>query len=170
MVEYIDNAITFESWQHPGFLELCARYRDMTGWALGVVSGCFDLFHIGHVNLITQAVDYDPNPDLCIFLVALVNSDSSVAGLKGLHRPYNNLPARLRMIASQMGVQGAAGFNETTPEKALAVLKPKFLFKGEEYRDKPVPEAKHCGQLVFLPETKGYRSTELEQRIIAASR
>jgi len=170
----VDNAITFQDWRHPKFLATCAKHKggqmdDGRPWFLGVVNGCFDLFHLGHMNLIAQAVSYQAT-GRHVFLVALLNSDASVGRLKGLHRPYVPLPARLCMVAMQQFVEGgAAGFDEDTPEEALSVLRPDFLFKGAEYEGKSIPGAEHCGKVVFLPETPGFRTTDLERRIVAAA-
>lgn len=167
-----DNAITFGDWRHPEFLGLCDRHKKGgahgVDWVLGVVNGCFDLMHLGHVNLIQQAWDYMPNGPH-IFLVALLNTDASVGRLKGLHRPIIPLPARMWTLAMLRGVQAVAGFDEDTPAEALARLKPDFLFKGAEYKMRVIPGAEHCGEVVFLPETPGFRTTTIEEKIVAAA-
>lgn len=168
-----DNAITFLDWRHRDFLRYCDHHRggkteDGYPWVLGVVNGCFDLMHLGHLNFLHQAVEYETRKGH-IFLVALLNTDASVGRLKGLHRPIIPLPARMWTVAMQRGVQGAAGFDEDTPAEALARLKPDFLFKGEEYRGTDIPGVEHCGEVVFFPETPGFRTTDIEKRIVAAA-
>ena len=165
-----DNAITFGDWRHPGFLELVdVERRIRNGRKVGVVNGCFDLLHLGHVNLVSQAWGHKADGGDWIFLVALLNTDASVGRLKGLHRPIIPLSARMWTLAMLRGVQAVAGFDEDTPAEALRRLKPDFLFKGEEYRGTDVPGAEHCGEVVFLPETPGFRTTEIEKRIVAAA-
>jgi D-beta-D-heptose 7-phosphate kinase/D-beta-D-heptose 1-phosphate adenosyltransferase len=160
-----DNAITFGDWRHPYFQSLCGSHRDGNdGWILGCLNGCFDLLHLGHVNLIQQAVEYEKNGKH-VFLVMLLNSDSSATKLKGPNRPIVPLAARMWQAAMLRGVAAVAGFDEDTPKKALSVLKPNTLFKGAEYKMRVVPGAEHCGEVVFFPETPGYRTTELERRI-----
>lgn len=165
----VNNNTTFEDWRHPRFLEaVSVERRIVHGRKIGVVNGVFDLFHLGHLNLIAQASNQQVD-NLYIMLVALLNSDASAARLKGPRRPYVPLAARLQMVASQRFVRAAAGFAEETPEEALAVIKPDFLFKGAEYKDRVIRGAEHCGKVVFLPETPYFRTTELEQRIITAA-
>lgn len=167
--------LTFADWRHPAFLKLCDAHRggaDEYGyrWGLGVVNGCFDLCHIGHINLLHQAHEYDQAGDtggLSIFLVALLNSDASVARLKGPNRPIVPLPARMWQLAMAANVQ-VAGFAEDTPEEALERLRPDFLFKGESYRRQEIPGARFCGRVVFLKETPGVSTSLIERKIVAA--
>lgn len=166
-----DGENTFADWRADKFLETCAKVRgggvmDYTPWRLGVVNGCFDLLHLGHINLTRQALYYET--DHPIFLVALLNSDESVRRLKGPHRPIMPLAARMWSIWNLHGVNLVAGFAEDTPEEALSVIKPDVLFKGAEYDGQEVAGARHCGRVVFLPETPGYRTSDIERRIVAA--
>ncbi len=168
-----DNALTFGDWRHPYFQELCQHHRDGSAtdgypWILGVINGCFDMLHLGHINLIQQAVRHESKRGY-VFLVMLLNSDASVARLKGPNRPIVPLAARMWQAALLHGVNAVAGFDEDTPEEALSVLKPNILFKGEEYRDKHVVGVRYCDDIVFFPHTPGFSTTELEQKIVAAA-
>jgi D-beta-D-heptose 7-phosphate kinase/D-beta-D-heptose 1-phosphate adenosyltransferase len=171
-----DDAITFADWRHPDFLKLCAEHRGgikESGykWGLAVINGVFDLCHLGHVNLANQACEYEQTADtkgLSLFVVALLNSDASAARLKGPNRPIVPLAARAWQLAMLSGVQAVAGFEEDTPEEALKVLRPDFLFKGDEYRGTVVAGAPFCGEVAFLETTPGFSTTEIERRILAA--
>lgn len=165
-----DNVLTFADWRHPAFLNAFTERCREDGprghnWRLGVVNGVFDLCHVGHINLINQAGEYDCES---IFLVALLNTDASAARLKGPRRPIVPLAARLWAVAMQPCVMLAAGFDEDTPEQALAALKPDFLFKGGEYALGRVPGAGHCGKVVYLRDTPGVSTSLIEQKIVAA--
>lgn len=162
-----DDVITFEDWRHPKFLELFAVERRIRhGKPTAVVNGCFDLFHLGHLNLLRQIDAYRvPGYDATVLLVALVNTDESVRRLKGIRRPYYPLAARMSMLAVHPVVRAVAGFAEDTPTEALAYLAPDLLFKGAEYEGKEVPGQQSCGRVVFLNDTPGYRTTEIEKRV-----
>lgn len=162
-----DNLVTFADWRDERFLRLVAAGQDLVTTApLAVVNGCFDLFHLGHLNLLRQIDAYrDPVYNRAVYLVALVNTDESVRRLKGSRRPYYPLPARMSMLAVHPVVRAVAGFAEDTPAEALAVLAPDLLFKGEEYRDKEVPGQHSVGRVVFLKDTPGYRTSEIEKRV-----
>lgn len=171
-----DNVFTFADWRHPDFLKMCEEHRHGAkecgyAWGLGVLNGVFDLCHLGHVNLVGQACEYDGGPDArgySMFVVALLNSDASAARLKGPNRPIVPLAARMWQLAMHHGVSAVAGFDEDTPEEALKVLRPDYLFKGEEYRGTVVAGAPFCGEVVFLKSTPGFSTTTIERRILAA--
>lgn len=171
-----DRCITFADWRDPEFLKLCDEHRSGAkdsgySWGLGVVSGVFDLCHIGHINLVNQAAEYDQNADtkgMSIFLVALLNTDASAGRLKGPNRPIIPLPARMWQLAMTSAIRVVAGFDEDTPEEALKRLRPDFLFRGAEYRLRVIRGAEHCGEVVFLAETPGVRTSLIEQKIVEA--
>lgn len=165
----------FESWTDPGFLrlwDLKNETRDSTYWPRAsvtvVANGVFDLFHPGHADLLDQAGDYSVTCGETPFLVVALNSDASAARLKGPRRPYYPLADRMRMVALVRGVDAVVGFDEDTPERMLARLRPSYLVKGEEYRGTTVPGAEHCRHLVFARKTPGFSTSEVEQKIVAA--
>jgi D-beta-D-heptose 7-phosphate kinase/D-beta-D-heptose 1-phosphate adenosyltransferase len=162
-----DGVRTFPTWRDEKFLELFAHARRNRLIRLtAVVNGCFDLFHLGHANLLRQIDEWrDEGYNAAVFLVALVNTDESVRRLKGPRRPYNPLAARMSMLAVHPVVRAVAGFAEDTPADALKELAPDLLFKGAEYQGKEIPGQHSVGRVVFLAETPGYRTTELEKRV-----
>lgn len=164
-----DNTMTFGDWSCQEFLDLWHnKFKHSTRrQPCAVLNGCFDLFHLGHANLLRQIhahIEYN----VPVNLVVLVNSDESVRRLKGARRPYYPLSARMSMLTLHPVVKAVAGFDELTPEEALAVLKPDLLFKGAEYEGTDIPGQNSCGSMVFLQETPGFRTTELERRIIGS--
>ncbi len=68
------------------------------GKTIGLVTGCFDIIHIGHLNLFhkaKQAVD--------ILVVGLEN-DKSIKLSKGPNRPINNQRNRLVFLSALIDV------------------------------------------------------------------
>ena len=59
---------------------------------IGLVNGCFDLLHIGHVEFLKEARKW------CDQLVIGVNDDSSCRRLKGTRRPFYPLARRERDV------------------------------------------------------------------------
>lgn len=162
-----DHLRTFESWRDAGFQDRIAYAR---GRNICVLNGCFDLFHVGHLNLIMQVKRHDfPDWNFSPFIVALLNSDASVAKLKGPNRPIVPLAQRLRMVTGDGMADVAAGFDEDTPLEALRAIRPGFLFKGASYLGTEVVGHDLPGcRVVFLPETPGVSTTAIEKRILAA--
>ncbi len=108
-----------------------------------LVNGCFDLFHSGHAKLLQFATAEAarrfgmPGP-----LVVAINSDTSVARLKGTGHPVLPWAERAAVVAAVGGVHAVVGFDEDTPFDLVAALRPRLLVKGSEYETRPVPEEK----------------------------
>lgn len=98
------------------------------GLRVGFTNGCFDLIHPGHVSLLTQA------RAACDRLVVGLNSDASVARLKGAGRPVQSEAARAAVLASLAGVDLVVIFTEDTPLRLIKALRPDVLVKGSDYR------------------------------------
>jgi rfaE bifunctional protein nucleotidyltransferase chain/domain len=89
----IDNKIvTYET-----ALKLSKALRTGT-FKIVITNGCFDILHAGHVRFLDQAKDQG---DL---LFVGVNSDASVATLKGPGRPINSLRHRMTVLAGLASV------------------------------------------------------------------
>ncbi|TVR99693.1 MAG: D-glycero-beta-D-manno-heptose 1-phosphate adenylyltransferase [Rhodospirillales bacterium] len=95
---------------------------------VGFTNGCFDLLHPGHVSLLAQA------RRACDRLVVGLNSDASVARLKGAGRPVQGEAARATVLASLADVDMVVIFAEDTPIRLIQALRPDVLVKGADYR------------------------------------
>jgi D-beta-D-heptose 7-phosphate kinase/D-beta-D-heptose 1-phosphate adenosyltransferase len=94
---------------------------------VGLTNGCFDLLHPGHISLLTEAAAS------CDRLIVAMNSDESVARLKGPGRPVQSETARALVLASLGVVDMVLVFSEETPIPLLELLKPDVLIKGGDY-------------------------------------
>lgn len=108
-------------------LDQAGRWR-RNGLRLGFTNGCFDLLHPGHVALLGQA------KAACDRLIVGINSDASVARLKGPGRPVQNQDARAAVLASLAAVDAVVVFDEDTPVSLIDALRPDVLVKGADYR------------------------------------
>jgi len=90
-------------------------------------NGCFDILHAGHVSYLQEARQLGDR------LVVAINSDASVARLKGAGRPVNGLARRAQVLAALSAVDWVVSFSEDTPEELLRVLQPQVLVKGGDY-------------------------------------
>ena len=98
------------------------------GESIGFTNGCFDLLHPGHVSLLAQA------RTACDRLIVGLNSDASIARLKGPGRPIQSEAARSQVLASLASVDLVVVFEEDTPLALLEALRPDLLVKGADYR------------------------------------
>jgi cytidyltransferase-like protein len=75
--------------------------------------GCFDIFHDAHANIL----------EACSLIadevIVFVNSDESVAKLKGEDHPTMELEKRIKVLRSCRYVNTVIGFNEITPAVAI---------------------------------------------------
>jgi rfaE bifunctional protein nucleotidyltransferase chain/domain len=129
-------------------------------------NGCFDLIHVGHVRSLQSARRFGD------VLVVGVNSDTSVRKLKGPQRPVVPETERAEILAALECVTAVCIFDDDTPERPLAELRPEIHCKGEDYkppRGKPIPEAavvsSYGGKIEFIPFETGTSTTGLIQSI-----
>lgn len=115
----------------PRVLGLVARWKAQ-GLSVGFTNGCFDILHPGHVAILAAA------RAACDRLVVGLNSDASVARLKGPSRPVNALAARAHLVASIRHVDAVVGFEDDTPLALITALLPDVLVKGADYAPEQV--------------------------------
>ena len=126
-------------------------------------NGCFDLIHPGHVRYLADA------RALGDFLVVGLNSDASVARLKGPGRPLQDEAARAAILLGLRSVDAVIRFDEDTPLELIRLLQPDVLVKGGDYTPETVVgrdlvEARG-GKLVLIPFLPGHSTSRIEQRI-----
>ena len=97
------------------------------GNVIGFTNGCFDLLHPGHVSLLGQAKSASDK------LIVGLNSDASVARLKGPDRPVQSETSRATVLASMESVDLVVVFAEDTPLALIEALRPDVLVKGADY-------------------------------------
>ncbi|MER7838133.1 D-glycero-beta-D-manno-heptose 1-phosphate adenylyltransferase [Streptomyces sp. NPDC096040] len=148
-------------------LRTAARVR-AAGGTVVAAGGCFDLLHAGHVALLQAA----RRTGDC--LVVCVNSDASVRRRKGHGRPLVPEADRIRVLRALECVDAVAVFDEDTPERLLAELRPHIWAKGGDYARTSLPEAPLVeswgGQVVLFPYLDGRSTTGLAERAALAPR
>lgn len=107
-------------------LDRIARWR-RAGDRIGFTNGCFDLIHPGHVSLFNQA------QAACDRLVVGLNTDASVARLKGPDRPAQDQHARATVLSALGAVDMVVLFDEDTPINLIEAIRPDVLVKGADY-------------------------------------
>jgi len=116
-------------------------------------NGCFDIIHIGHVQLL----------EFCASLGRVVvglNSDASVKRLKGPTRPINNEIDRKMLLLSIKYVDEVLIFEEDTPYALIQSLKPKIIVKGGDYEAHAVVGS-DLAEVRLFPYQKGHSTTEI---------
>jgi rfaE bifunctional protein nucleotidyltransferase chain/domain len=131
-------------------------------------NGCFDLLHRGHVTYLQQARDLGD----ALFLG--LNSDGSIARIKGPTRPISPLEDRAAVLSALEAVDHICVFEEDTPKELIAALLPDILVKGGDYAlDEIVgrEEVERSGGLVTtIPLVEGKSSTDIIQKVLKENR
>ncbi|MCF8106452.1 MAG: D-glycero-beta-D-manno-heptose-7-phosphate kinase [Desulfohalobiaceae bacterium] len=126
-------------------------------------NGCFDLLHPGHIKLLQTAATQGDR------LVVGLNSDGSVAKLKGPHRPLLTQKDRAAILAALESVDLVIVFEEPTPLKLIEQIKPDVLVKGADYAGKQVvgrEVVEACGgEVVLVDLEEGLSTTKLLEAI-----
>jgi rfaE bifunctional protein nucleotidyltransferase chain/domain len=90
-------------------------------------NGCYDILHPGHIRLLERA------RSLGDLLILALNTDSSVARLKGPTRPLISEDERSRMALLLEAVDAVTLFDEDTPRELIAEVLPDILIKGADW-------------------------------------
>ena len=114
-------------------VRLAEKWR-REGKRLVLANGCFDLLHVGHVRYLEDA------RRLGDVLLVGINSDRSVARLKGPGRPIMTAEERAELVGSLAAVDGVVLFDEDTADALVRALRPTVHAKGTDYTTESVPE------------------------------
>jgi len=126
-------------------------------------NGCYDLLHPGHIRLLEQA------RSLGDVLVLALNTDASVARLKGPARPLIPERDRATLAAGLEAVDAVTFFDEDTPTELIAAVLPDILIKGADWSHwiagREEVEAAG-GRVMALPLEPGYSTTGIVEEIL----
>lgn len=109
------------------YLSEWARVIRRSGHTIVATNGCFDILHVGHLNMLEDAAR------LADFLVVGINSDSGVKSLKGPSRPINNEHDRKKMLEALRCVYRVHIFEGAKATRFLDAVKPDFYVKAGDY-------------------------------------
>ncbi len=136
------------------------------GLRVGFTNGCFDLLHPGHIKLLAGA------RAACDRLVVGLNGDASVTRLKGQGRPVQPVQARAELLAALEAVDLVVVFEEDTPEKLIARVKPTVLVKGGDYTREQVVGRELVealgGEVILIELVPGHSTSAMVERSRAA--
>lgn len=138
----------------------------MKKYAVGYAAGAFDLFHIGHLNILRHAKSY------CDYLIAGVVSDELCESTKGA-RPIIPLAERLEIVANIKCVDRAYAEVEADRLSTWEELRFDVFFKGDDWRgtakgsDLERRFAAVGTEVVYFPYTVHTSSTALRRALAA---
>lgn len=136
----------------------------MGKFTLGYTTGVYDLFHIGHLNLLKRA------KEKCDYLIVGVTTDEETIRIKNKKPiiPYEN---RLEIIKSIKYVDKAVIEENSDKLFAWDLYKFNVIFKGDDWKGTPkwiIYEEefyKRNVKIIYLPYTEGISSTLLTKNL-----
>ena len=131
----------------------------------GYVPGGFDMLHVGHLNILTEAAKR------CDHLIAGVATDESLERMKG-RSPIVPLAERMAMVAALRMVDSVVP--DYDQDKRLAWKRSPFdvLFKGTDWEDTDkgsrleAEMAEVGASVIYLPYTPTTSSTMLRRTLV----
>ena len=135
----------------------------LNGDKIVFTNGCFDLIHLGHLEILARSADLGDK------LIVGINSDESIKKIKGNSRPIIEEDSRAKQLAAIEFIDAVILFNEDTPYNLINLLKPDVLTKGGDYKKNDIIGNelinKEQGEVVIIPLTQGYSTTSILEKI-----
>ncbi len=132
----------------------------MKEYKVGYTTGVFDMFHIGHLNIIRRA------KEKCEYLIVGVSTDDLVMEYKN-KKPIIPFAERSEIVKAIKYVDEVVPQTTMNKLEAWKELKYDVLFHGSDWKDSDmyneiVSNLAEVGvDVVFLPHTEGVSSTML---------
>lgn len=127
---------------------------------IGYTTGVFDLFHIGHLNILKKAKEN------CDYLIVGVTTDEEVERVKN-KRPIIPYQERAEIVKAIKYVDEVVPEEDTDKLKAAEAIQFNRIFKGDDWRGTPKWNryeeefGKKDIDVVYFEYTKGTSSTHL---------
>ena len=123
-------------------------------------NGCFDILHIGHIELFKYAKQQGTK------LYVGIDSDEKVKEDKGPNRPFNTLDDRVSMLEAIKYIDKVFVFNNRDHlEWLIETTSPDVMVIGGDWKGKTVVGEQHTKEDKFFDRIPGYSTTNiLEQK------
>ncbi len=131
---------------------------------IGYTTGVFDLFHVGHLNILKAS------KGLCDYLIVGVTTDEEVYRLKSIY-PFIPFEERIEIVKSIKYVDEVVVEDDSNKILAWEKIKFNIMFKGDDWKKSEKFEMykeifdKKGVEIHFFPYTKTTSSTKLRDLI-----
>lgn len=142
--------------------EIISKTYHSEGRTVGLVSGFFDILHLGHLELLTRA------KSICDVLFVAINLDSGIKERKGKNRPFIEEAARILTVESIRYVDYVVQCPNQTCEEAVDAIRPNIYIISSDLEQTSIEakKVKTIGGTVHIIETlKGYSSSSIANSI-----
>jgi glycerol-3-phosphate cytidylyltransferase len=138
---------------------------ELKTYKIGYTTGVFDLFHIGHLNLIKRAKEQ------CEYLIVGVSTDELTQSYKN-KKPYIPFAERMEIVKSIRYVDQVIPQENREAIQAWKTYHFDVMFQGDDWQGSAVYNRieaeldKHGVGVVYFPRTRGISTTELMNRLV----
>ena len=140
-------------------ITLLSKELKIRGKKIVFTNGCFDLIHAGHIKYLETSKSFGD------VLIVGINSNRSVAALKGDSRPINAEIDRANVLAALESVDYVVIFDEDTPYELIKAIKPNTLVKGGDYEGKEVIGKDIADELKLVEFVDGKSTSKIINKI-----
>lgn len=157
MIVHLDDP---ETWQ-----PVIRQWRE-EGKTIASTNGTFDIVHVGHIHLLSEA---KAQGDV---LVVGLNSDRSVKAYKSELRPIVPQDERARLLLALKAVDAVLMFDEPESARFVRELRPDVHVKDSTYGYDllEAPIVAEYGGRIHLVEKSGHSTTNVIEKILQVYR
>lgn len=144
--------------------KLIKIFLNMKKYKIGYTTGVFDLFHVGHLNILEKAKEQ------CDYLIVGVSTDELVQNYK--HKtPVIPFEQRIKIVEAIKYVDKVVP--QVSLDKVIAYEKYKFnaIFHGDDWKNSDLYNkmeeelSKHGVDIVYIKHTDGVSSTIIRDKM-----
>ena len=129
---------------------------------IGYTTGCFDIFHDGHVNFLKNC------KARCNTLIVGVTSDQKIREEKN-RNPVFNIQQRMKILESCRYVDSVIEHRDSNKKDAFNKLKFDLLLIGDDhYKEKEYEEMSNLCKVVYIPYTSSVSSSSIRSKLNAS--
>jgi len=120
------------------------------------VNGCFDILHLGHIELLRYAKSQGD------YLIVGIDSDKRVREAKGDTRPFHNQFERQRVLEAIRYVDDVVIFDSDEDlADLIKAFKIRTMIVGSDWKGKPIIGSENAKEVVYFDRIEKYSTTRI---------
>lgn len=128
------------------------------------VNGCFDILHLGHIELLKFAKSRGG------LVYVGIDSDARIRQSKGEQRPIQDEKTRFTILSNLKMVDKVCIFDtDYQLERLIADYNVVEIVIGDDYMGKNIIGSQYCDNIIFFPRINGYSTTNTIQKVASLS-
>lgn len=156
IMDFLKPVLSNEKWslEVNGF-RLIFRLKELRKYSRMYTSGCFDIFHYGHLNILKQS------KELCDYLIVGVSTDELIEKEKG-RRPVIPFKERIRVVQAVGLVDEVIPQEDKNKQNIVETYNIDAISVGDDWRGR---YPKVSCQMEYFPYTTNVSSTILKDAL-----